>query len=91
MSATALLAHLNLFVEIFNDHFALTFFVLKLKDMDVNYMWFQEDDATCHTARETIKLLHEPLSCNFRFGNQNYPCRSCDLMPLDFFSKFFEV
>ncbi|EFN76234.1 hypothetical protein EAI_06029, partial [Harpegnathos saltator] len=32
----------------------IQFFVPKLQDMDVNNMWFQQDSATCHTARETI-------------------------------------
>ncbi|EFN85184.1 hypothetical protein EAI_06378, partial [Harpegnathos saltator] len=34
-------------------------FVPKLQVMDVDDMWFQQDGATCHTARETIQLLHE--------------------------------
>ncbi|EFN87456.1 hypothetical protein EAI_00394, partial [Harpegnathos saltator] len=38
----------------------IQFFVPKLQDMDVDDMWFQQDSATCHTARETIQLLsHE--------------------------------
>ncbi|EFN87925.1 hypothetical protein EAI_17175, partial [Harpegnathos saltator] len=38
----------------------IQFFVSKLQDMDVDDMCFQQDDgATCHTARETIQLLHE--------------------------------
>ncbi|CAK9818123.1 hypothetical protein ANTQUA_LOCUS9679 [Anthophora quadrimaculata] len=37
----------------------IQFFVPKLQDIDVNDMWFQQDDATCHTAQETIQLLHE--------------------------------
>ncbi|EFN79524.1 hypothetical protein EAI_06736, partial [Harpegnathos saltator] len=37
----------------------IQFFVPKLQDMDVDDMWFQQDGATCHTARETIQLLHK--------------------------------
>lgn len=25
--------------------------------MDIEDLWFQQDDATCHTAPETIRLL----------------------------------
>ena len=40
-----------------------------------------------HTARETIQLLHEtfPGRVLSRLGDQNWPPRSCDLTPLDFF------
>ena len=50
-------------------------------------MWFQQDDATCHTANETIQLPHEtfPGCVLSHFGDQNWPSRSCDLTPLDFF------
>ena len=50
-------------------------------------MWFQQDDATCHTANETIQLLHETLPGRVlsRFDDQNWPPTSCDLIPLDFF------
>ena len=50
-------------------------------------MWFQQDDATCHTADETIQSPHEtfPGRVLSRFGDQNWPPRSCDLTPLDFF------
>ena len=49
--------------------------------------WFQRDDATCHTANETIQLPHEtfPGRVLSRFGDQNWPPRSCDLTSLDFF------
>lgn len=62
------------------------FFVPKLQDKDVDNIWFQQDSATCHTARETIQLLHESIpghviSC---FGDQNWPPRSCDLMTFYF-------
>lgn len=31
----------------------------KLKDMNVNSMWFEQDDTTYHVVRETIQLLQE--------------------------------
>ena len=50
-------------------------------------MWFQHDGATCHTARETTELLGEkfPGRVISRNGDQNWPQRSRDLTPCDFF------
>ena len=63
------------------------FFLPKLDDIDVANMWFQQDNATCYIANETIQLLHEtfPSRIFSRFGDQKWPPRSCDLIPLDFF------
>ncbi|GFW99596.1 uncharacterized protein TNCV_3418291 [Trichonephila clavipes] len=43
--------------------------------------------ATCHTARATIDLLKDTLGDRLisRFGSVNWPPRSCDLTPLDYF------
>lgn len=51
--------------------------------------WFQWDGAMCHTARETMNLLHEKLEgCVVsRGGDINWPSRSRDLTPLDFFLR----
>ncbi|GFX72796.1 transposable element Tc3 transposase [Trichonephila clavipes] len=48
---------------------------------------FQQDRATCHTARDTIDLLKDTLGDRLisRFGPVNWPPRSCDLTPLDYF------
>ncbi|GFU73258.1 uncharacterized protein TNCV_167411 [Trichonephila clavipes] len=50
-------------------------------------LWFQQDGATCHTARATIDLLKGTFGdCLIsRFGPVNWPPRFCDLTPLDFF------
>ncbi|GFU64399.1 DUF4817 domain-containing protein [Trichonephila clavipes] len=57
------------------------FFIPELNNHDVQELWFQQDGATCHTARATIDLLKE-----FHvFGPVNWPPRSCDLTPLDYF------
>ncbi|GFV59678.1 DUF4817 domain-containing protein [Trichonephila clavipes] len=50
-------------------------------------LWFQQDGATCHTARATIDLLKDSLGDRLisRFGPANWPPRSCDLTPLDYF------
>ena len=62
------------------------FFLPKLDDINVANMWFQ--DATCYTIiHKTIQLLHEtfPGHVLSRFDDQNWPPRSYDLTPLDFF------
>lgn len=58
-----------------------------LEGMDMGNMWFQQDGATCHTALESIRVLREMFGdriISIR-GNVNWPPRSCDLTPLDFF------
>ncbi|GFX61378.1 DUF4817 domain-containing protein [Trichonephila clavipes] len=63
------------------------FFIPELNNHDVQELWFQQDGATCHTARATIDLLKDMFDdCLIsRFGPVNWPPRSCDLTPLDFF------
>ncbi|GFW61025.1 transposable element Tc3 transposase [Trichonephila clavipes] len=48
---------------------------------------FQQDGATCHTARATIDLLKDTFGDRLilRFGPVSWPPRSCDLTPLDYF------
>ncbi|GFX38080.1 putative transposable element [Trichonephila clavipes] len=48
---------------------------------------FQQDGATCHTARATINLLKDTFGDRLisRFGPVNWPPRSCDFTPLDYF------
>ncbi|GFV32474.1 uncharacterized protein TNCV_1677601 [Trichonephila clavipes] len=50
-------------------------------------LWFQQDGATCHTARATIDLLKDMFGDRLisRFGPVNWPPRSCDLTPLNYF------
>ncbi|GFU90850.1 putative LOC100569746 [Trichonephila clavipes] len=50
-------------------------------------LWFQQDGATCHTACATIDLLKDTFGDRLisRFGPVNWPPRSCDLTPLDYF------
>ncbi|GFV61790.1 DUF4817 domain-containing protein [Trichonephila clavipes] len=54
---------------------------------DVQVLWFQQDGTTCHTARATIDLLKDTFGERLisRFGPVNWPPRSCDLTPLDYF------
>ncbi|GFY13733.1 retrovirus-related Pol polyprotein from transposon TNT 1-94 [Trichonephila clavipes] len=63
------------------------FFIPELNNYDVQEPWFQQDGATCHTARATIDLLKDTFGDRqiSRFGPVNWPPRSCDLTPLDYF------
>ncbi|GFV68369.1 uncharacterized protein TNCV_1612811 [Trichonephila clavipes] len=63
------------------------FFISELNNHDVQELWFQQDGATCHTARGTIDLLKDTLGDRLisRFGPVNWPPRSCDLTQLDYF------
>ncbi|GFV19905.1 uncharacterized protein TNCV_4224061 [Trichonephila clavipes] len=63
------------------------FFIPELNNHDVQELWFQQDGATCHTARATIDLLKDTLGDRLisRFVPVNWPPRSCDLTPLDYF------
>lgn len=59
----------------------------RLDDMDVDNLYFQQDGATSHTSHETVALLSEkfPERLISRNGDINWPPRSCDLTPPDFF------
>ncbi|GFV27114.1 uncharacterized protein TNCV_4853511 [Trichonephila clavipes] len=63
------------------------FFIPELNNYDVQELWFQQDGATCHTARATIDLLKDTFGDRLisRFGPVNWPLRSCDSTPLDYF------
>ncbi|GFX25656.1 transposable element Tc3 transposase [Trichonephila clavipes] len=63
------------------------FFIPELNNHDAQELWFQQDGATCHTARATINLLKDTFGDRLisRFGPVNWPPRSCDLTPLDYF------
>ncbi|GFW75392.1 uncharacterized protein TNCV_4190461 [Trichonephila clavipes] len=63
------------------------FFIPELNNQDVQELWFQQDGATCHTARATIDLLKDTFGDRLisRFEPVNWPPRSCDLTPLDYF------
>ncbi|GFW64566.1 uncharacterized protein TNCV_3513881 [Trichonephila clavipes] len=58
------------------------FFIPELNNHDVQELWFHQDGVTCHTVRATIDLLKDTI---LRFGPVNWPPRSCDLTPLDYF------
>ncbi|GFV35963.1 uncharacterized protein TNCV_2867211 [Trichonephila clavipes] len=51
------------------------FFISELNNHDVQELWFQQDSATCHTARATIDLLKDTFGDRLisRFGPVNWP------------------
>jgi hypothetical protein len=58
------------------------------RDMNVATLWFQQDGARAHTARQSMNTLrtmfeHRMIS---RYGNISWPARSADLLAYDFFS-----
>ncbi|GFW30350.1 transposon Tf2-6 polyprotein [Trichonephila clavipes] len=63
------------------------FFIPELNNNNVKELCFQQDGATCHTDRATIDLLKDTFGDRLisRFGPVNWPPRSCDLTPLDYF------
>ncbi|GFW89070.1 putative DD41D transposase [Trichonephila clavipes] len=54
------------------------FFIPELNNHDVQELWFQQDGATCHTARVTIDLFKYTSGDRLisRFGPVNWPSRS---------------
>ncbi|GFY18360.1 putative DD41D transposase [Trichonephila clavipes] len=63
------------------------FYIPELNNHDVQELWFQHDGATCHTAPAPIDLLRDTFGDRLisRFRPVNWPPRSCDLTPLDYF------
>ncbi|GFW91856.1 transposable element Tc3 transposase [Trichonephila clavipes] len=90
--------HINNTVNTFISTYPTTYLDPVLPDEIITYikkssskkhleLWFQQDGATCHTARATIDLLKDTFGDRLisRFGPVNWPPRSCDLTPLDYF------
>ena len=52
----------------------------EMEDMNTENIWFQQDGATAHTARETMDMLrtHFPNRVISRFGDVSWPPRSSD-------------
>lgn len=59
----------------------------KLDQIDSDDFIFQQDGAPAHTTRANIALLTQKLGDRVisRNGPVNWPARSCDLTPLDYF------
>ncbi|GFV05897.1 hypothetical protein TNCV_2552641 [Trichonephila clavipes] len=43
------------------------FFIPELNNHDVQELWFQQDGATCHTARATIDLLKDTFGDRLKY------------------------
>ncbi|GFW55440.1 transposable element Tc3 transposase [Trichonephila clavipes] len=63
------------------------FSIPELNNHDVQELWFLQDGATCHTARDTIDLLKDTFCDRIisRFEPVNWLPRFCDLTPLHYF------
>ena len=63
------------------------FLFTKIKEEDISNIWFQQDDARCHTAEATLDVLRhvfEDRSISRR-ADAVWLARSCDLTPLDYY------
>jgi hypothetical protein len=65
----------------------LTPFLNELHDDELIYGYFQQDGATAHTTGATINFLSNFYADRLISRNtlNNWPPRSCDLTPCDFF------
>ena len=63
------------------------FLLPKFEEEDTDDIWFQQERAPCHTANATINLLRTVFENRIisRNADVNWPPRSCDLSPLDYF------
>lgn len=63
------------------------YFIPAVDGMDLVDPFFQQDGATCHTTRDNMSILRTrfPGQLISRFGDIEWPARSPDLSPLDFF------
>ena len=63
------------------------FFIPQVEAMDIVDTHFQQDGATCLTARENMTLLRGPFPGKLisRFGDVEWPARSPNLSALDFY------
>ena len=58
-----------------------------MQELDLHDIWFEQDGATCHSTCVTMHLFRGEFGEHFilRLGPVNWPPRSCDLTPLDYF------
>lgn len=63
------------------------FFLPQLDQLDLGDVWFQQDGATAHTCRASMAVLREhfPGRLISLRGDLQWPARSPDLTPCDFF------
>ena len=55
-----------------------------MKDLNLHGIWFQQDSTAYHTPSASMRGEFGEHFIS-RSGPVNWPLRSCDLMPLDYF------
>ena len=62
-------------------------FIPRLDELDLGDTWFQQDGTTAHTSRTSMAVLREHFpECLISIrGDLEWPARSPDLTPCDFF------
>ena len=63
------------------------FLFTKIEEEDIGDMWFQQDRATCHTAKATLDVLRPVFEDRIISSRADvvWPPPSCDLTPLDYY------
>ena len=63
------------------------FLMPQMEEQNLDYMWFQQDGATPHTAKETTRILKDlfPGRLISRFGDLHWLARSPNLTSPDIF------
>lgn len=69
--------------------YGTTFFFNEINDLKLD-IWFQPDETTCQTERETLTSNPIYWSCYLAGGDMDWPPRSSGLTPLDFSMGLFE-
>ena len=74
-------------VERYREMLSIFFFRSKMQELYLHDICFQQDSATCHTARVTKDLLRGEFTERFilRSGSVNWLPTSSDLTPLNYF------
>ena len=63
------------------------FLFTKIEEEDIGNIWFQQDGATCHTAKATLDILRPVFEDRIfsRKADIVWPPRSCYLTPLNYY------
>ena len=63
------------------------FLFTKIEEEDRGNIWFQQEDATCHTAEATLDVLRPVFEDRIisRRADVVWPPRRCDLTALDYY------
>ena len=63
------------------------FLFTKIEEEDTGNIWFQQDDARCHTTEATLYVLRPVFEDRIisRKADIVWSLRSCDLTPLDYY------